>query len=104
MSQLTFALSDLLDLWSLVFSFSVHLGKADLTRYREAGAEVISVLSQFERCRVERASVDEAYIDLTDAIQDMISQEIVVTGDDLRNTYIVGTDDGESVDRLVVRE
>ena len=34
-------------------------GKADLTRYREAGAEVINVLQAF--CDVcERASVDEA--------------------------------------------
>lgn len=41
-------------------------GKADLTRYREAGAEVLSVLCQFSDV-VERASVDEAYLDLTEA-------------------------------------
>ncbi|XP_065309722.2 DNA polymerase eta-like isoform X2 [Dermacentor albipictus] len=41
-------------------------GKADLTRYREAGAEVLSVLCQFSEV-VERASVDEAYLDLTEA-------------------------------------
>ncbi|WAR14665.1 POLH-like protein [Mya arenaria] len=42
-------------------------GKADLTKYREGGAEVIEVLSRFSDC-VERASVDEAYIDLTDEV------------------------------------
>ncbi|KAH7936176.1 hypothetical protein HPB52_019472 [Rhipicephalus sanguineus] len=41
-------------------------GKADLTRYREAGAEVLSVLCQFSEV-VERASIDEAYLDLTEA-------------------------------------
>lgn len=43
-------------------------GKADLTRYRDAGAEVIEVLQTFaDVC--ERASVDEAYLDLTDRVQ-----------------------------------
>lgn len=43
-------------------------GKANLTHYREAGAEVIAVLSRFcDNC--ERASVDEAYIDLTETVK-----------------------------------
>ena len=43
-------------------------GKANLTLYREAGAEVIAVLSRFcESC--ERASVDEAYLDLTEKVK-----------------------------------
>jgi len=43
-------------------------GKANLTLYREAGAEVIAVLSRFcESC--ERASVDEAYLDLTENVK-----------------------------------
>lgn len=43
-------------------------GKADLTHYREAGAEVIAVLSRFcDSC--ERASVDEAYLDLTERVK-----------------------------------
>lgn len=46
----------------------VARGKADLTRYREAGAEVISILQTFsEVC--ERASVDEAYLDLTETVE-----------------------------------
>ena len=43
-------------------------GKADLTRYREAGAEVIEVLQTFSDI-CERASVDEAYLDLTETIE-----------------------------------
>ena len=43
-------------------------GKADLTQFREAGAEVITVLSEFTDC-LERASIDEAYMDLTNSIE-----------------------------------
>ena len=42
-------------------------GKADLTQFRDAGAEVIEVLAQFTDC-LERASIDEAYLDLTNFI------------------------------------
>ena len=40
-------------------------GKADLTRYRDVGAKVIQVLSQHSSC-VERASVDEAFLDISE--------------------------------------
>ena len=43
-------------------------GKADLTQFREAGAEAIEVLSQFTDC-LERASIDEAYMDLSNSLQ-----------------------------------
>uniref|UniRef100_A0A665X2Y5 DNA polymerase eta n=1 Tax=Echeneis naucrates TaxID=173247 RepID=A0A665X2Y5_ECHNA len=42
-------------------------GKADLTLYREASVEVIEVMSRF--AVIERASIDEAYMDLTAAVQ-----------------------------------
>ena len=43
-------------------------GKANLIRYREAGAEVMAVMSRIcENC--ERASVDEAYLDLTENVK-----------------------------------
>lgn len=67
-------------------------GKANLDRYREAGAEVINVLSQFGGT-VERASIDEAYIDLTDVVDKIISQgrkcEYLST-DRLSNTHVAG--------------
>ncbi|CAB1450334.1 unnamed protein product [Pleuronectes platessa] len=40
-------------------------GKADLTHYRDASVEVIEVMSRF--AVIERASIDEAYVDLTAA-------------------------------------
>lgn len=81
--------------------YTLYAGKADLTRYREAGAEVISVLTQFTGCRVERASIDEAYIDLTDKVQDMMSQVsmsqlAIPTTQDLPHTFVVGSDNGMS--------
>ena len=43
-------------------------GKADLTIYREASARIISVLSGsdvYKSCVVERASIDEVYVDVS---------------------------------------
>uniref|UniRef100_A0A674A133 DNA polymerase eta n=1 Tax=Salmo trutta TaxID=8032 RepID=A0A674A133_SALTR len=42
-------------------------GKADLTHYREASVQVFEVMSRF--AVLERASIDEAYMDLTAAVQ-----------------------------------
>ncbi|VDO20346.1 unnamed protein product [Heligmosomoides polygyrus] len=43
-----------------------HIDKADIQKYRDASAEVFDVLNAFdERIVVERASVDEAFLDLT---------------------------------------
>ena len=38
--------------------------KADLSKYRDAGREVANVLQKFTNL-LERASVDEAYLDIT---------------------------------------
>nr|CRZ23200.1 BMA-POLH-1 [Brugia malayi] len=47
-----------------------HVDKADITRYRDASAEVFKVLHEFNsRIIVERASVDEAYLDLTALVE-----------------------------------
>ena len=48
-------------------------GKADLSKYRDAGREVIEALLPF-RAVVERASVDEAYLDLTQLVVKRKSQ------------------------------
>ncbi|KAA8583726.1 DNA polymerase eta [Etheostoma spectabile] len=65
-------------------------GKADLTHYREASVEVIEVMSRF--AVIERASIDEAYMDLTAAVQqrleNMTAQQI--ESHLLRSTYIQG--------------
>ncbi|CAL9058190.1 DNA polymerase eta-like isoform X1 [Musa acuminata AAA Group] len=50
----------------------VARGKADLNLYRNAGSEVVSILATKGRC--ERASIDEVYLDLTDAAEMMLSE------------------------------
>lgn len=42
--------------------------KADLSKYRDAGKEVAAVLQTFTPL-LERASVDEAYLDITEKVQ-----------------------------------
>ncbi|EFN80675.1 DNA polymerase eta [Harpegnathos saltator] len=65
-------------------------GKADTTRYRKAGHEVIKVIRK--HCNViERASVDEAYLDITDIVEkrlDKISSNELISS--LANTFVVG--------------
>ena len=69
-----------------------------MCRYREAGAEVINVLTQFSK-RVERASIDEAYIDLTEEVKDrlhkMRNDGVKVKLDELPCTFVVGWDGKE---------
>ena len=48
-------------------------GKADLSRYRQAGAEVIQILARFSD-HIERASIDEAYLDITKCVHRRIEQ------------------------------
>ncbi|KAL8201549.1 hypothetical protein R6Q57_010696 [Mikania cordata] len=50
----------------------VARGKADLTIYRNAGSEVVSILARKGRC--ERASIDEVYLDLTEAAETMLKE------------------------------
>lgn len=70
-------------------------GKADLTRYREAGKEVANVLQKFSPL-LERASVDEAYLDITDSVMERLAGvnvgEFELQPDQLLNTFAVGFD------------
>ncbi|KAK1131495.1 hypothetical protein K0M31_017778 [Melipona bicolor] len=67
-------------------------GKADTSRYRAAGREVINVIKK--HCNIiERASVDEAYLDITDLVSkrmftNPISSKHLIK--QLSNTFIVG--------------
>ncbi|KAG8534449.1 hypothetical protein GDO81_019508, partial [Engystomops pustulosus] len=65
-------------------------GKADLTKYREASVEVMEIMSRF--AVVERASIDEAYIDLTDAVQKRIQDMagLPIPEGALQSTYVQG--------------
>lgn len=46
-----------------------NIHKADLSQYRNASDEVFCALEKFPNIVVEKASVDEAYIDLTGKIR-----------------------------------
>ncbi|XP_056147411.1 DNA polymerase eta [Lampris incognitus] len=65
-------------------------GKADLTHYREASVEVIEVMSRF--AVIERASIDEAYMDLTAAVQQRLKSTNFKPMEPhlLKTTYIQG--------------
>ena len=55
--------------------------KASLDRYRTASMEVMDVLCRFEAVVVERASIDEAYLDLTAAVEGRLAERKDRAGD-----------------------
>lgn len=64
-----------------------------LNRYRSASQKVFEVLSEFSSY-VQRASIDEAYIDLTSKVNDYIScNSNAITENDLLNTFVEGYSD-----------
>ncbi|CAH0558795.1 unnamed protein product [Brassicogethes aeneus] len=65
-------------------------GKADLTKYREAGKRVAEVLQAFTPL-LQRASVDEAYLDITKLVKKRIEEDPEqISKDKMKNTHIVG--------------
>ncbi|XP_014367991.2 DNApol-eta isoform X1 [Papilio machaon] len=68
-------------------------GKADLTKYREAGKEVARVLQRFTPL-FERASIDEAYLDITIPVQQRLQTLNVNTLKTamVPNTFVLGYD------------
>ncbi|XP_036325814.1 DNA polymerase eta-like [Rhagoletis pomonella] len=67
--------------------------KADLGKYRDAGKEVANVLQRFTPL-LERASVDEAYLDITESVNKrlggMSAGSSMLQPEGLVNTYAVG--------------
>lgn len=69
-----------------------------ILRYRDAGAEVAAVFSSFSDY-VERASVDEAYIDLTNLVEEKIQNgRISLDVEKFPSTFVVGYSDKNSND------
>lgn len=70
----------------------VARGKADLNLYRDAGSEVVSVLARKGKC--ERASIDEVYLDITDAAKRLLLERplesIDKIPDEALKTHILG--------------
>ena len=67
----------------------VNRGKADLGKYRKAGREVIEVLLD-SGAVVERASIDEAYIDLTKIVEKRLANGEQIGPEHLPNTWLGG--------------
>lgn len=68
-------------------------GKADLTCYRQAGAEIIQILSEFTDI-IERASIDEAFLDVTELVAKRIEmcglENSIITPESVPNTQVTG--------------
>ncbi|KAK6931960.1 DNA polymerase, Y-family, little finger domain [Dillenia turbinata] len=82
----------------------VARGKADLNNYRNAGSEVVSILARKGRC--ERASIDEVYLDLTDAAETMLvetpPERLDVIDEEALKSHVLGLDeDGGDIKETV---
>ncbi|BFI31800.1 DNA polymerase eta [Marchantia polymorpha subsp. ruderalis] len=69
-------------------------GKADLTIYRDAGTEVVEIFSRMGIC--ERASIDEVYLDITEAAVVRLMHSPPYAADhysaEVLGTHIIGLD------------
>lgn len=81
-------------------------GKADLTQYRDAGSEVVAVLARKGIC--ERASIDEVYLDITEASAELLHQENPLTSqsssEEVLKSHIVGHSEGDDERSSTVRQ
>lgn len=73
-----------------------------VSSYREASVEVIEVMSRF--AVIERASIDEAYMDLTSSVQKRLKdlEESRIDPQLLKNTYVQGFPIPDSVEDVLV--
>ncbi|KAF5281408.1 hypothetical protein FQA39_LY17804 [Lamprigera yunnana] len=75
-------------------------GKADLTKYRNAGKLVANVLQNFTDL-LERASVDEAYLDITKAVKERkASATNKIQLSEIINTHVVGSSGADFLHNL----
>ncbi|XP_049405506.1 DNA polymerase eta isoform X2 [Solanum stenotomum] len=83
----------------------VARGKADLNTYRNAGSEVVSILSRRGRC--ERASIDEVYLDLTIAAEAMLADNppecLETISEEVVQSHVLGLEEVGSDARENVR-
>lgn len=66
----------------------------------------MKVFSQFCHC-VERASIDEAYFDLTNEIETKLKTQdpdILSLADKLRNTYVIGWENNQTENNVSSKE
>ncbi|PIA29900.1 hypothetical protein AQUCO_05800169v1 [Aquilegia coerulea] len=84
----------------------VARGKANLNVYRDAGSEVVGILSQRGRC--ERASIDEVYLDLTDAAETMLAENppemLEEINPEALKSHVLGIDKNEKEEGEIARQ
>lgn len=70
-------------------------------RYRDASREIVDVLQEFSSC-IQVASIDESYMDITEAVEDrllqILEQENAMSVEKLPNTFTIGYSDDKSND------
>ncbi|XP_030571470.1 DNA polymerase eta [Drosophila novamexicana] len=81
--------------------------KADTGKYRDAGKEVANVLQRFTNL-LERASVDEAYLDITETVNQRVEQlqagSFALKPQELVNCHAVGYENiGDYVNKITNR-
>lgn len=70
-------------------------------RYRDAGKQVAEVLQTFTNF-LERASVDEAYLDITEEVKKKLEQGLdQIKIEKLANTFVVGSDTENFINSLM---
>ncbi|XP_023949743.2 DNA polymerase eta [Bicyclus anynana] len=71
-------------------------GKADITKYRDAGKDVAKILQKFTPL-LERASIDEAYLDITSPVQKRLETLNIqaLSSDMMPHTFALGYDSME---------
>ncbi|XP_063359777.1 DNA polymerase eta [Cydia amplana] len=74
-------------------SVPCNRGKANISKYRDAGIEVAKVLQTFTPL-LERASIDEAYLDITAPVKERLKTLNISTinSDMMPNTFALGYD------------
>lgn len=84
----------------VLFHTPQRRGKADSSKYREASFEVFDVLTNFDSdLIVEKASIDEAYIDLSDYLNRNPDLPLP-TSDEMADCFVEGVqgDDSSTLD------
>lgn len=80
-----------------MYVYLLFEGKADLSKYRDASAKIFEILGKNFK-NVEKASIDEAYIDLTDLSLEAEKQtdlNIELTDSFVVGKYAIPTEDNK---------
>lgn len=77
-------------IYYLYYSYITYIFNIYIYRYREAGKRVADVLLTFTQ-HLERASVDEAYLDITEIVNNRLISCCDISVNNLKNTFVVGS-------------